>query len=169
MAALLFAPGRLAAQEIEIEPSFDADAVLELDLSSLPEAELDALSLRAETERNARHAELPALEVMPWVMIPIGGLTAIAGQVTFAYGFEGPVALAYTGGALIVTGIVLVLSGVAWVIERGITTRRHPSWPAYRRAARARERLRVEQRARERRRLRLRPRQGRHPRRSPWH
>lgn len=164
IAVVLLTPLRGAAQEGE--PSIDPEMVDELDLTELPDPELLSLRVRFEAEMEARHAELPPVEAGPWVLIPLGGLTAIGGIVSWVFAMEGPQELQTVGAALMVTGGLILVTGIVWAFERRNATRNHPSYLPFRRAGHAVSRLRGEERQRDRVHHR---RTGRHPQRSPWY
>ncbi|MCB9594486.1 MAG: hypothetical protein H6719_17270 [Sandaracinaceae bacterium] len=166
LALLTVAPNPLAAQANE--PTLDLDAALELDLTELPGPALEALRSSVDEEVETRLAELPAFEVAPVVLIGLAVPPLIAGFVTFSAGFEGPFAyLEATMGLWTAAGVLLV-TGLAWMIERVVARRLSPSAQPLRRARRVQARVRRELRRR-RPRTRSWDGTGRHPRRSPWH
>lgn len=143
---LSLGPVDVAAQEGD--PHFDTELVLQLDLTEVPEPELEALHRAGTREVETRRAELPGFEVGPALLIPLGGATGIAALVTSLFRIEGPVEYAYAGAALGIGAGVLLLSGVIWWVERLVARGRNPNWHPYVRAQHAVRRLYGEHRRR---------------------
>lgn len=150
--AVLALPAPSRAQRIDVSmPSREGPR---LDLSGRSTAELEAMLRGAELEAATRRAELPGFEVGPAILIPLGGVTLTVGVTTTGLSLESPVEVIYTGISLLAAGALTMIAGLVWLVERGVTTRSHPSYRLHRYARHRADQMRRELRERAERRSR---------------
>lgn len=162
IASLSITPGHVAAQALEL--SYDSEAMLHVDLEAFSDSALEAAYQRALHDEERRSHELPAFEVGPAILIPLGAGGALGGICTVGFS-RGGSPLFEIGVGIIVPALAILFTGLAWLIELRTVTRRSPSWQPYTNAVRAVARIRVERAHRDRR-LHGEP---RHRRADPWH